>query len=129
MTVDEMSKVLDAMEDYVAAYREEADAETKALCILMLVGSRGSTDKPQQRGSFPANDAYLTVVVPENDTFGLNRVVVQSATGSQQAEILLSHPFAHVEDKQFNPIRTTSTAQDNLFASDLFEDKTGERLV
>lgn len=69
-------------------------------------------------------DTVFTVVVPENDEFGVTDVIVKNATASVRAEILASHSFAHVEDSRFNPMRASTTKRSELdFRMDLFEDQ------
>ena len=124
MSYSDMKAALDAMKDYVAGYREEDDQDTTVLCILLVVGCRSAANVPDPSGSFPSKDAYVTVVVPENDRFSLNAAVIKSVTASQRAEMLQSHPFAHVEDHKYNPVRATTSAEDWRFAMDMLEDKT-----
>ena len=104
MSTGEMEDALNAMESYVEGYRDKDDSATKALCILLVLGCRNLPQKSPapSRGSFPTTDAYRTIIVPANDSFHLSsNAMVGNVIGSERAEMLLSHLFAHVEDSRY----------------------------
>lgn len=90
---------LNDMKQYVEGYRDENKGDVKAFCILVVIGSQEVGTKPIDEGRFPEEDAFVTIIVPKNDTFGVTDVIVKSATASVRAEALASHSFAHVEDR------------------------------
>ncbi|KAL3913234.1 MAG: hypothetical protein SGILL_006570 [Bacillariaceae sp.] len=121
MNTAEMNTALTAMKTYVEGYREEGGPT--ALCILLLIGCQCPGTPPPTVGCFPSHDTYTTVVVPRKDPFGLNEKVIASVLGTEQAEILQSHAFAHVEDhKSYTLLRATSEKVD--FVNAILEDRT-----
>ena len=53
----------------------------------------------------------------------LDRKEHKNVIGSERAEILLSHPFAHAEDSRYLAIRSGAKPADHLYATKLLEDK------
>ena len=108
---------------YMEWYRDENKGDAKALCILVVIGSQEVGTKPIDEGRFPEEDAFVTIVVPKNDKFGVTDVIVKSATASARAEALASHSFAHVEDRDYNALRASTRGLDHLFGLNLIYDQ------
>ena len=53
----------------------------------------------------------------------LDRKEHKNVIGSERAEILLSHPFAHAEDSRYLAIRSGAKPADHLYATKWLEDK------
>ena len=95
----DMENTVDTMKAYLEDYRD--DSATKALCILLVIGSQHVGTPPQGEGKFPMDDAFVTVVVPEKDKFGVTDAIIKRVSSSVKAEVLESQAFAHVEDKRY----------------------------
>jgi hypothetical protein len=91
----DMKVAMYSMKTYLEDYRE--DSAIKALCILIVIGSQNVSTPPLGEGKFPNDDAFVTVVVPKEDKFGVTDVIIKCAASAVRAEVLASHPFAHVE--------------------------------
>mmetsp|Transcript_12456 Transcript_12456/g.17877 ORF Transcript_12456/g.17877 Transcript_12456/m.17877 type:complete len:848 (-) Transcript_12456:138-2681(-) len=117
----DMRKAVKDMEKYVAGYRD-AGCVT-ALCILIVIGSQEVKSPPPNKGDFPQEDGFVTVVVPRSDKFGVSEVIIKSATASVKAELLASHSFAHVEDQQYLALRASTRGEDQEFGEQLLADQ------
>ena len=119
----DMEGALSDMKQYMEWNRDENKGDAKALCILVVIGSQEVGTKPIDEGRFPEEDAFVTIVVPKNDKFGVTDVIVKSATASARAEALASHSFAHVEDRDYNALRASARGPDRLFGWSLIDDQ------
>lgn len=117
----DMKDAVQDMKEYLRGYRD--DVNVKALCILIVIGSQQVGEKPGDEGVFPQDDAYVTVVVPPLDRFGVTEAIVATATASARAEVLASHSFAHVEDPMYNALRASTKAEDRAFGDALIADQ------
>jgi hypothetical protein len=117
----QMKRAVGDMKTYLDSYRKEGGIT--CLCILIVIGSRKVGRPPQGEGKFPKEDAFVTIVVPENDKFGVSNVIVKCAASSVQAEVLASHPFAHVEDPPSAALRVKTTGEDLAFGNGVLVDQ------
>jgi hypothetical protein len=78
-------------------------------------------DSTSEQGKFPKEDAFVTIVVPEKDKFGVSDVIVKCAMSSVISEVLASHPFAHVEGPA--ALRVSTTGKDHAFGNDVLVDQ------
>jgi hypothetical protein len=120
----DMKNAVNDMATYLNSYREEKHSATKALCILMVIGYQHVGPSPQGKGNFPAEDAFVTIVVPEKDKFDVSAVIIKCAASSVRAEVLASHPFAHVEDNNhFASLRVSTKPEDREFGYGVLGDQ------
>jgi hypothetical protein len=123
------------MEEYLKKYRKADDKSTSALCLLLVIGRsttpedspEKSPDKspeklPVQKGSFPHEDTYITVVVPSTDRFEINKTIANMAGTSHVSELLASHSFAHAENNK-SALRVTAKATYHELGQSLLADK------
>ena len=108
----DMEVAMYSMKTYLKNYR--TDSAMKALCILIVIGSQNVGKIPQGEGTFPKDDAFVTVVVPKEDKFGVTDVIIKCAASAVRAEVLASHPFAHVEGNEGDRALRASTRGKDL---------------
>ena len=127
----DMVIALTSMEEYLKKYRKADDKSTSALCLLLVIGrSTTPEDSPEkspeklpvQKGSFPHEDTYITVVVPSTDRFEINKTIANMAGTSHVSELLASHSFAHAENNK-SALRVTAKATYHELGQSLLADK------
>ena len=117
-----MKKALGDMAEYLQLYR--ADNEPKALCILVVVGSKKVSNPPRATGRFPIEDAFVPIVVPEGKAgFRINEIIQQSSASTVYGELLASHAFAHAENQDYLALRARTTQDEREFGELLLGDK------
>ena len=97
----------------------------KMINLQRPCASQSTGNPPIPRGSFPSEDAFLPIVVPADDKFGVTDVVVKRAASSLRAEVLASHPYAHVEDPNYDHLRSKTPTADRVFGEKLLTEKQG----
>ena len=123
MNGPEMQNTLESMKKYVNDYRE--GSTPSVLGILVVIGCQNPGKPPSTEGFFPSQDTYTTVVVPKHDMFGLNATLIDSVVGTEEAEILQSHSFAHVKDyKYFSLLRSTRKKSNDRLVQSILNDRT-----
>ena len=88
----------------------------------MIGASSSPKDLPQRQGTFPNEDAYISIVVPSKDKFGVNEAIKNMACASHISELLASHSFAYGE-KNESALRVTATETYHELGRSLLNDK------
>lgn len=124
ITFAHMDNALNKMKGYLQECRPNEDKSTSALCLLFVIGSSTIPDtRPARKGSFPREDAFITIVVPSRDMFGVNETIQNMAGASHISELLASHSFAYAEENIERALRVTATAMYRDLGKSLLGDK------
>jgi hypothetical protein len=119
----DMDSALTRMRGYLEDRRTDDDKSTKALCLLLVIGTSSiPKELPKCQGSFPKEDTYISVVMPSSDKFGINQTIATMAGASHISELLASHSFAYAE-KNESALRATATEAYHKLGRSLLKDK------
>ncbi len=97
--------------------------EPAALCLLVLIGAHKDTHlhntevslDAEHLGSFPEQDVFRIVELPDNDSFGISNSVREMTAAYAATEIYSSHAYIYGEESEHpNALLRTRPEQDTL---------------
>jgi hypothetical protein len=80
--------------------KEQSGFKNNALCLLVVIGraTKGKEVIPldcDNLGTFPAEDTFRLIEVPEEDPFGISSNVNRATESQQMSAFYSSHPYAY----------------------------------
>lgn len=117
----DMEMALQTMENYVNNYRRPTEAETKAYCLLVVVGSSKASEPLKPRGGpLPSKDVFACVVLSGGaDEFGISSEMKRLAKMFAVTEMRASHYMAYVEEPEL-AFRSSLTGNELKYGNSMF---------
>ena len=91
-------KIVNEAKELIESEREKHQSLPSVLYILLWLGAEKPGTNTIDLGSFPEEDCFLTIHIPQNDTYGISSAIQQMSAMSAGRELYSSHAFLAMEE-------------------------------